>query len=53
MNFTTSALLLRDEGQGLAEYGIILGFVAMACLAAVSVFSGHLQSILSSVGSQI
>ena len=28
--------LRDDRGQGLAEYGLILGFVAVLCIAAVA-----------------
>jgi Flp pilus assembly pilin Flp len=38
-----------EEGQGLAEYALILGFVAVACVAALTAFgtsvSGHLNSV--------
>jgi pilus assembly protein Flp/PilA len=52
----TSALrrvLTSDEGQGLAEYGLILGLIAVACITAVVFLSGKIQAILSSIGSQI
>jgi pilus assembly protein Flp/PilA len=45
---------LRDErGQGLAEYGLILGLIAILCIAAVMFFSGNLQGLLSNAGSSI
>jgi pilus assembly protein Flp/PilA len=46
---------LRDDerGQGLAEYGLILGLIAVLCIAAVLFFSGNLQGLLSNVGSSI
>ena len=41
--------LRDDRGQGLAEYGLILGFVAVLCIAAVvwvgSQLSGQFQEI--------
>ena len=41
--------LRDDRGQGLAEYGVILGFVAVLCVGAVvflgSQLSAHYQSI--------
>ncbi|BDE06944.1 hypothetical protein WPS_22200 [Vulcanimicrobium alpinum] len=52
----TRALLLSvldDEGQGLAEYGLILGLIALLCIAAVVFLSGTIQSILSNVGNGI
>ncbi len=46
---------LRDDerGQGLAEYGLILGLIAILCIAAVLFFSGNLQGLMSNVGSSI
>ena len=46
---------LRDDerGQGLAEYGLILGLIAIVCIAAVMYFSGNLQGLLSNAGSSI
>lgn len=43
-----------DElGQGLAEYGLILGFIAVLCIAAVFFLSGSIQGMLSNIGSSI
>ena len=42
-----------DRGQGLGEYGLILGFVAVLCVAAVMFFSGQIQGMLSNIGSSI
>jgi pilus assembly protein Flp/PilA len=42
-----------ERGQGLAEYGLILGLIAILCIAAVLFFSGNLQGLLSNVGSSI
>ncbi|GEM_PF-2709169 len=47
------APLFDDAGQGLAEYGLVLSFVAIACVAAVVFLSGNIQSVLSSIGSQV
>lgn len=48
-----SAVLQDDRGQGLAEYGLILGLIAVLCIAAVVFLSGSIQGILSNVGSSI
>jgi pilus assembly protein Flp/PilA len=48
-----SAAFTNDSGQGLAEYGLILGLVAVVCITAVGFFSGAVQGILSNVGSSI
>jgi pilus assembly protein Flp/PilA len=51
---TTFRSILSDEaGQGLAEYGLILGLIAVVCVGAVVFLSGKIQSILSTVGSGI
>lgn len=50
---TSSATLADDSGQGLAEYGLILGFIAVFCVTAVVFLSGKIQGLLSSIGSSI
>ena len=49
----TQAALGDDDGQGLAEYGLILGLIAILCIVAVLFLSGNLQGLLSNVGSSI
>ena len=46
-------ILRDDRGQGLGEYGLILGLVAVMCVAAVMFFSGQIQGMLSNIGSSI
>lgn len=46
-------VLADDAGQGLAEYGLILGLVAVLCIAAVTFLSGNIKTVLSNVGSSI
>lgn len=53
MTTTFRSLLLDDRGQGLAEYGLILGLVAVLCIAAVTFLSTNIKGVLSNVGSQI
>ncbi|HEX3465234.1 MAG TPA: hypothetical protein VHS78_14395 [Candidatus Elarobacter sp.] len=46
--------IIKDEsGQGLAEYGLILGLVAVLSIAAVVFLGGKIQGLLSNVGSSI
>jgi pilus assembly protein Flp/PilA len=47
------SILADESGQGLAEYGLILGLVAVLCIAAVLVLSGSVKGVLNSVGSSI
>ena len=42
-----------DRGQGLAEYGLILGLIAVLVIVAVLFLSGNLSGLLSNVGNSI
>lgn len=42
-----SAFLRDEDGQGLAEYALIIGLVAIAVMAAVAVFSGQLTTMFT------
>lgn len=42
-----------DKGQGLAEYGVILGLIAVLCIAALASLGGNISAILKHVGSTI
>jgi len=46
-----NALDRDEEGQGLAEYALILALVAILAIAALGVLSGSINGILSKVGS--
>jgi pilus assembly protein Flp/PilA len=50
---TFKSVLADEQGQGLAEYGLILGLIAVLCIAAVMFLSSHIQGLLSNVGSSI
>jgi Flp pilus assembly pilin Flp len=39
----------RDEGQALVEYGLVLGLVALVCVAAVSTFGGVVNTWLEQI----
>ncbi|MCZ2110842.1 MAG: Flp family type IVb pilin [Dehalococcoidia bacterium] len=43
----------REEGQGLAEYGLILALVAVLCVAALGVLQGSISGTLNSVASNM
>jgi Flp pilus assembly pilin Flp len=49
----SSMLIRSDRGQGLAEYALILGLIAVICLAALSFLGGQIQTILSTLGNAI
>ena len=49
-----SYLLDRDEeGQGLAEYALILALIAIVAIVALIFLGGQVSKILSTVGSSI
>ncbi|MHB8459898.1 MAG: Flp family type IVb pilin [Candidatus Limnocylindrales bacterium] len=48
------ASLQRDEeGQGLAEYALILALIAVVAIIALIFLGGQVKTILSNVGSSI
>ena len=47
-------LVRRDEeGQGLAEYALILALIAIVAIVALLFLGGQVQTILSTVGSSV
>lgn len=47
-------LLRRDEeGQGLAEYALILALIAIVAIVALIFLGGQIATILSQIGQQI
>jgi pilus assembly protein Flp/PilA len=49
-----SAAVRRDEeGQGLAEYALILALIAIVVIAAVIFLGGQINTIMSTVGTSI
>jgi pilus assembly protein Flp/PilA len=42
-----------DEGQGLAEYGLILTLIAIVAIIALIVIGGQLSKMLSNVGNSV
>jgi pilus assembly protein Flp/PilA len=50
----TKFLWQRDEeGQGLAEYALILALIAIIAIAALIFLGGQISSILSTIGAAI
>jgi pilus assembly protein Flp/PilA len=48
------AALRRDEnGQGLAEYALILALIAIVAIIALIFLGGQVSSILSTVGNSV
>jgi pilus assembly protein Flp/PilA len=44
-----AAFKAREEGQGLAEYGLILALVAVLCVGALTALQGGISGTLASV----
>lgn len=38
-----------DEGQGLAEYGLILALIAVVCIAGLTLMGGKINTLLESL----
>jgi len=45
--------LRREEGQGLAEYALILSLIAIVVIGVLIVLGTQIQSILSTIGAKI
>jgi pilus assembly protein Flp/PilA len=42
-----------EEGQGLAEYGLILALIAVVCIAALGVLGTNIKGELTTLGTAI
>jgi pilus assembly protein Flp/PilA len=47
------ANLRREDGQGLAEYALILALIAIIAIVALIFLGGQVSQILSTVGSSV
>lgn len=47
------ASLKREEGQGMAEYGLILALVALAVVAAFVFLGEEVSDLISTVGAEL
>jgi pilus assembly protein Flp/PilA len=45
--------LNRDDGQGLAEYALILALIAIVAIVALIFLGSQISTILSTVGSSV
>ncbi len=56
MTFITTyltSLLHKEDGQGLAEYALILALIAVFVIGAVTFLGGQIGTILSNVGNAL
>ena len=45
--------VLDEQGQGLAEYALILTFIAVVLVVALAFFDGQINTMMSNVGQSI
>lgn len=45
--------LTTEEGQDLAEYGLIIALIAIACIAALTALGGDISGALENIGGAI
>ena len=52
LNALISSLIIRDEeeGQGLAEYALILALIAIVAIVALIFLGGQISGILHTIG---
>jgi len=50
---TLQAVFADAQGQGLAEYAVILGFVSAASVVVLAVFGGNIKTALTGVSNDI
>jgi pilus assembly protein Flp/PilA len=43
----------RDQGQGLAEYALILALIAIVAIVALLFLGGQVSTVLSDIGNSI
>lgn len=51
--FLASRDFHREEGQGLTEYALILVFVAIVAIGALTLLGGRITSVISKVANSI
>jgi Flp pilus assembly pilin Flp len=44
-----TALKQREEGQTMAEYGVVLAVITLAVIGAITLLSGHVRNAITSV----
>ncbi len=44
---------MNEDGQGMVEYGLILGLIAIVVIAALTATGGSLKSLFGTVGGTV
>ncbi len=53
IDYVVSMLRRDEEGQGLAEYALILALIAIVAIVALIFLGGQVSKILSTVGTSV
>ena len=53
IDYVVSMLRRDEEGQGLAEYALILALIAIVAIIALIFLGGQVSKILSNVGNSV
>ena len=53
IQYISSVLKRDEEGQGLAEYALILALIAIVAIIALIFLGGQVSKILSNVGNSV
>ena len=53
LNALIASFRREDEGQGLAEYALILALIAIIAIVALIFLGGQVSTILSNVGNSV
>ena len=53
INRLTGSVRKDERGQGLAEYALILTFIAVVLVVALAFFGGQINTMMSNVGQSI
>jgi Flp pilus assembly pilin Flp len=51
--FRQDGVIRREEGQGLAEYALILFFIAVVAVASLTLLGGKISLLLSEVATSL
>ncbi|WP_028784981.1 Flp family type IVb pilin [Thalassobacillus devorans] len=50
---TLTRLWKEEEGQALSEYGLIIGLIAIVCIAAMGWVAGGIQNLFGRVANEL